>query len=165
MNEKEIENFWNKVNKKSKNECWEWNASLRSGYGVMSVNGKNQSAHRLSYLLHYKKDPGKLFVCHKCDNRKCVNPNHLFLGTHRDNMIDCYKKGRMFIPINEGFKKGNIPENSLIDNNIASIIYNTINQRRKNKERLHLKQLSIQYNIPYTTIRDISCGRSYINKK
>ena len=164
MNEKQIESFWNKVNIKSENECWEWNAGLRTGYGVFKVNRKSKSAHRLSYLLSYNKDPGELYVCHKCDNRKCVNPNHLFLGTQSDNMKDCYNKGRMYIPIGNRFEKGNTPLNVLINNELALIIYNIINNRRNNKEKLNLKELGIQYNIPYTTIRDISCGRTYINK-
>lgn len=164
MNEKQIESFWNKVNIRSENECWEWNAGLRTGYGVFKVNRKSKSAHRLSYLLSYNKDPGELCVCHKCDNRKCVNPNHLFLGTQSDNMKDCYNKGRMYIPIGNRFEKGNTPLNVLINNELASIIYNIINNRRNNKEKLNLKELGIQYNIPYTAIRDISCGRTYINK-
>ena len=164
MNEKQIESFWNKVNIRSENECWEWNAGLRTGYGVFKVNRKSKSAHRLSYLLSYNKDPGELYVCHKCDNRKCVNPNHLFLGTQSDNMKDCYNKGRMYIPIGNRFEKGNVPSNMLITNEIALEIFNIISERRNNKEKLKLKELAIQYNIPYTAIRDVSCGRTYINK-
>ena len=166
MNEKQIESFWNKVNIKSENECWEWTASCRSnGYGAFKTKDKTHGTHRLSYELinGFITDP-TLKVCHKCDNRKCVNPNHLFLGTQSDNMKDCYNKGRMFIPIGDRFEKGNIPPNTLITNEIASVIYNIINNRRNNKEKLNLKELSIQYNIPYTAIRDISCGRTYINK-
>ena len=165
MNEKQIENFWNKVNIKSENECWEWNASFRpNGYGIFKTKDKNHSSHRLSYELTNGLIDDNLKVCHKCDNRKCVNPNHLFLGTQSDNMKDCYNKGRMYIPIGNRFEKGNTPLNVLINNELALIIYNIINNRRNNKEKLNLKELGIQYNIPYTTIRDISCGRTYINK-
>ena len=164
MNEKQIESFWNKVNIRSENECWEWNAGLRTGYGVFKVNRKSKSAHRLSYLLSYNKDPGELCVCHKCDNRKCVNPNHLFLGTQKENMQDCKNKNRLVIPEGDRFKQGHIPKNSLITNDIALEIYNIIKNRRNNNEPLRLKNLSIQYNIPYNSIRDISCGRTYINK-
>jgi len=94
MNEIQIENFWKKVNIKEKDECWEWVASLRNGYGVFKVNGKSKSAHRLSYLLYYKEDPNKLFVCHKCDNRLCVEINHLFIGTYQDNINDMVNKER-----------------------------------------------------------------------
>ena len=166
MNEKQIENFWNKVNIKSENECWEWNASCRNnGYGAFKTKDKTHGAHRLSYELTngFITDP-TLKVCHKCDNRKCVNPNHLFLGTQKENMQDCKNKNRLVIPEGDRFKQGHIPKNSLITNDIALEIYNIIKNRRNNNEPLRLKNLSIQYNIPYNSIRDISCGRTYINK-
>jgi len=72
--------------------CWIWNKPLnRGGYGRVKIKGKSVSAHRLSYMVHVK-DPKNMHVLHKCDIRCCVNPNHLYLGTHQDNMKD--KKDR-----------------------------------------------------------------------
>jgi hypothetical protein len=163
MNEQQIKKFWDKVNIKSENDCWEWIASYRlNGYGAFKTKEKTHGSHRLAYELTYGIiTDNTLNVCHKCDNRKCVNPNHLFLGTQSENMKDCLNKGRLVIPEGQRFKKGNIPKNRIMSEEIANEIYNEIINRRKLKEKLNLKQLSIKYNISYESIRDISCGRTY----
>jgi hypothetical protein len=79
--------------------CWIWQGKSRSGncrlYGRITVDGKIVPAHRYSWELHnQKKIPKGVFVLHKCDNPECVNPDHLFLGTHKDNMDDKVRKGR-----------------------------------------------------------------------
>jgi hypothetical protein len=77
--------------------CWEWNRCRdRNGYGKFKYK-EHQLAHRVSYLFH-KGDPAGLEVCHHCDNPCCINPEHLFLGTHDDNMKDAAKKQRCGIP-------------------------------------------------------------------
>lgn len=75
--------------------CWNWKgATVRFGYGVIRFRKKHISAHRVSYLLHIGEIPDGLFVLHKCDNPLCTRPDHLFLGTAKDNVHDMINKGR-----------------------------------------------------------------------
>lgn len=76
-------------------ECWHW-VGVRNtfGYGRMTFEGRSQVAHRLSYRAFVGEIPDGLYVLHRCDNRACINPEHLWLGTYSDNMKDCWSKGR-----------------------------------------------------------------------
>lgn len=88
--------FWEKVDKT--NSCWNWIGSFlkKTGHGQFQTENGMDYAHRFSWKLHFGEIPKGMFVLHKCDNGKCVNPNHLFLGTQKDNMVDMTQKGRNF---------------------------------------------------------------------
>ena len=90
------EQFWAKFRRGEPDECWEWQgATRRDGYGALTWHGKTSAAHRVAYALHHGAPiPAGMKVLHRCDNRVCCNPSHLFLGTQQDNMRDMFTKGR-----------------------------------------------------------------------
>lgn len=141
--------------------CWEWQGALRVGYGAIvgKINGtrKTLGAHRVSYELHKGPIPKGLFVCHSCDNRKCINPEHLWLGTGKDNMQDALRKDRMVISGGIPFEKGHTPHNSMLpDSTVLEI-------KRLIKANVRPKDIASLCNVPSMVVRDIKRGRSYKN--
>lgn len=93
-----MERFWAKADKRGPDECWEWvGRALKHGYGTFSVGGRAgsmESASRFSYRVHNGEIPEGAMVRHRCDNPPCVNPSHLILGSHDDNMRDMAERER-----------------------------------------------------------------------
>lgn len=81
--------FFEKVNSMQAGECWNWDGVISAhGYGDFWAFGRRQRAHRISWEIYYGKIPEGKLVLHKCDNKRCINPAHLYLGTNSDNMKD-----------------------------------------------------------------------------
>ena len=112
-----LERFWSKVNKTS--GCWEWqNATNACGYGTFKLNKKMMSAHRIAWRITRGPIPKDMCVLHHCDNPACVNPDHLFIGTHSDNIKDAVIKGRVVPPDSRGERHG---KSRLTENDVHEI--------------------------------------------
>ena len=116
--------FWANINKDGKqvpyveHNCWNWLARKDGyGYGVIRFNSKSQKAHRVSYIIHNGEIPIGKLVCHKCDNPPCCNPEHLFLGTKKDNALDMESKNRGYHPTGDGHWSRFKPERVARSNN------------------------------------------------
>lgn len=90
-----LQNFLDKVIRGYGGDCWIWGgAGYRNGYGAFAIGRKTNTAHRASYILHKGPIPEGMFICHTCDVKNCVNPDHLWAGDQVANMQDCIRKGR-----------------------------------------------------------------------
>ncbi len=124
--------------RKNKNGCILWTKSVdEGGYGKLTCNYKTVTAHRLSYTIFKGPIPKGMLVCHHCDVRRCINPDHLFLGTHRDNSLDSVKKGRFGKPIK-------------LNSRLVKDI-----RRKYESGRYTQENLAFEYNVSKSTIWDI----------
>lgn len=138
------DDFWGKVTKTS--SCWIWNAaSDRLGYGRFNVNGVLHLAHRVSWKLANGPAPDDLCILHRCDNPRCVNPSHLFLGTRTDNSRDRSIKNRQV--------RGEDANQAKLRNNDVLFI-------RSNRS-IPYKQLSLMFGVSTSTISRIATGKTW----
>ncbi len=146
-----IERFNNLIYPEPNTGCWLWGGAVSgNGYGRFWYDSKNSMAYRVSYLINKGPIPKGLFVCHHCDQPSCVNPDHLFLGTHKDNMNDRDSKGR------NGYQKGEVNGNSKLKE--AQII------EIRNSSLSHT-ELGIMYGVAPEHIAGIRKGKTWKHLK
>jgi hypothetical protein len=140
--------FWSYVNKT--HTCWLWTGNKdKNGYGKIYFLNKHMRSHRLSYKLFNGNFDEKLLVLHSCDNPSCVRPDHLFLGTNKDNMKDKVNKNRQAKGNSCG--KSFLTEKQVLD----------IKEQLKNYQRGMYTSLSKEYKVRKSTIISIANGRTW----
>ncbi len=138
-----MDEFWTKVERTE--SCWIWQGAMwRNGYGRFK-DGPMMYAHRASYIITHGGIPYGLQILHRCDNRACVNPDHLFLGTQRDNMRDMVAKGRQGDKARQGTANG---RSKLSPEDVAEI-------RKKHASGVSISAIAREYGVSRPNIRFI----------
>lgn len=143
--------FWNRVDRRGDSECWNWLGRKDAfGYGIIKDGGKHRRAHRLAveYFDGRVIPPGQC-ACHTCDNPACVNPAHLFAGTHQDNMRDRTEKGRNFRHVGELNGRAKLSSSDV----------NTIKQRCAGGDSI--ASLAREFGVSWTAVKYIITGRNW----
>jgi len=138
LTELDKERFWDKVDKSR--DCWLWTAAKCHGYGQVSINGKRYRPHRITYMIYKGEIPEGLQINHHCDTPLCVNPDHLYAGTQKQNLIDSVSRGRHHL---QKLKASDIP---------VIMSY---------KGKLSRRELGEIYGVDKTTIRNIFIGKTW----
>lgn len=147
IDDNRLPRFFNYVYPEPNTGCWIWaGATMSVGYGLFSIGRLKEGrvlAHRFSYELAFGKIPSNKLLCHTCDNRWCVNPEHLFVGTHRDNTLDMVSKNR----------------------HITTIPFSIITDIRTYKEVTNesARKIAIRFGVSDTHVRDICNRKRRIN--
>jgi hypothetical protein len=145
--------FWEKIDiPLDGNACWPWLGALSSnGYGNVNLGGKTVRAHRVAWVLANGPIPDGMCVCHACDNPRCVNPIHLWLGTHGDNSRDMAAKGRC-----GGDQRGEANHHArLTDRDVLAI------RRLAATGTLTQAEIGCRYGVTPSSVGNIVCRHSW----
>ena len=147
-----MDRFWSKIKRGGPDECWEWQAHInKDGYGMISVDGVVERSHRMSWKLTNGDIPKVMCILHSCDNPRCCNPSHLFLGTQKDNVADMVSKNR-----HRGSPGIKNPSAKLTEDEVGQI------RRLRNETPLTLHEIGEMYDVSFSLVSQI-CKRKAWN--
>jgi hypothetical protein len=154
----QVQRFWQRVTQGDPDECWLWTGPTDpNGYGRLRGAGRKVLyAHRVAWTLANGPIPGRLFVCHRCDNPPCVNPSHLFLGSHIENMEDMTRKGRRSYG-NAGGTRGG-PRRGERNGGAKLTAAIVLEIRDSARDGARLSELALRYGLHKESIRRIVLG-------
>lgn len=142
--------FKNISNENHPDNCWIWiGLKNKFGYGRIRMNYSDHTAHRYSYELHKEQIKNYLLVCHTCDRPMCVNPDHLYLGTHQDNAVDRKTRNR------NNPRRGSNHSNAKLNEQIVKEIKNNL------FKYMSVSEIAKKYNVKYETILAIKTGKNW----
>lgn len=144
-----ISRFWSRVAKGKANECWEWQAAMRNGYGAIKHQKRVLSAHRVAYVIHNGEPDSKLIVGHKCDNPKCCNPHHLEAITPGKNNRDARGRRKFF-----NVRGEDVHCSKLTDASIREI-------RKRHAAGETQRELASAFGVGKSTIGKITTGKNW----
>ncbi len=150
MDINDIKEKYNKfIIKKGNDKCWDWKGCCPApGYCQLRLGSKIYKAHRLSWIIHHGLIPAGMHILHKCDNKRCSNPNHLFIGTEKDNMNDCRNKNRTPLV-------GTTHPNAVLTEYQVIFIKELLNMGVTNPT------IAKMFSLQCPRISDIKCGRTW----
>ena len=153
--DKVIRKFNDSIVPVTESGCWIWMGNTNGrGYGILSFKGKLIPAHRFSWIIKNGAIPSGINVLHHCDTPACVNPTHLFLGTQKENIHDCIKKGRFKLPETIGEKNS---QSKLTEDQVLAIRKDNRSQRAIAKDYCVSQKLIwlVKHNVAWSHVREI----------
>lgn len=159
FSQKDIDRFWSQVDKSG--DCWVWIGALSSnGYGEIYFNHQHLTVHRTSWLIAHGNIPNGMYVCHHCDNKQCVNPSHLYIGTHLDNTRDAVVRHRMAT----GNRQGSHTHPETVHHGESHGMVKLTNEQVlmiRNSRNVKQRDIAKQFGVHFSTICDILRGKTW----
>lgn len=146
-----LDELYSKAKENPETGCIEWQMSRsRDGYGQARYHGKQQGTHRIAYMIYHSTTlKSNEYICHTCDNRKCINVHHLFLGDALANNLDTIKKHRQVFHYGEDHKDAKLTNEKVLE------------MRKRNSRGESIRSLSREFGVAFETAREAIHGKTW----